>query len=88
MERRQIKKQLAAKHVDVDEPFYIVSDYGYEDCGYQGPYTYNEVCKEWKALRGRDADYYDFVARDGMHYITQESWKLKQIDDRSRSEWR
>jgi hypothetical protein len=88
MERRDMKKRLGAKGVDINGEFYIVSDYGYEDCGYQGPYNYRQVCKEWKAMVRRDVDDYDFRTGSGMHYITQDSWKLQQLDDRSRSEWR
>lgn len=83
MERRDMKKRLAAKGIDVEGQFYIVSDYGYEDCGYQGPYSYSQVCKEWKAFKHRDVDYYDFSHTDGIHYITQDTWRLERLDDRN-----
>jgi len=87
MKRRELKNRLASKGININGEFYIVSDYGYEDCGYQGPYSYTQVCKEWKKYNQRDVDDYDFRDTSGIHYITQDTWRLERIDDRRRSEW-
>jgi len=81
MYRRDLKQSVISKFGDCDG-FYIVSDYGYEDCGYDGPFHFNELVKEWEQRRGHPLDLWNFNNHDGMHYVTNETFRLSRISSR------
>lgn len=87
IEKRRLKKRLAKRGLDINGQFYVVSDYGYEDCGYDGPFSFNGAVNKWKQLTGHNVSDCHFFDGTFSHYITQDTWKLESIQRRRRASW-
>jgi hypothetical protein len=86
LERRKLRKMLQRKGINPNGSFYVVSDYGYEDVSYDGPFSLNEALKEYKIQSGHD-DIWNAFDNTTVHYITNDTWHIARLDERRNDGW-